>query len=631
MFIKKITRFNKGTSNTYITYRLVESFRLLGKPRHRNILDLGTLAGFPIEKYKALADRIEQLYSKQAELFENSDKEVEEMARFFYKRLIKKQLNKGEGIKRLKDSREGKDIEHDYQEVDLNSFESEDGREIGSEWLCTQAISELKLKELFIEKLGWSENRFNLGMLALLGSLIFHKSDSKTANWINENSGVEEIFPVEGKEVSRKQLYKIAKDIYFHKEAIEKHLMTTTRILLKLKPTVALYDLTNTYFAGRMKRSQNASFGQSKQKRNDCPQITLGVVTDEYAFCKYSEFFAGNIGEKTTLESIVKRLDDIGKEIGYEESPIVAIDAGIASEDNLIMLHQNNYDYICVSKSKHKELRQEIDDKKLVAFMSKSKETIYAQSFEHKLKYKEGEKTKQIEETVLYVETTPKKLKENAMLEQGKERFEKELNYIKESLSKKRGHKIIKSIYERIGRLKERYPSIHSCYEINIEDNGKIVTSITWKYKPKNQKEISSGSYFIRTTLLQKDEKTIWQLYHTLTEIEDVFRTLKSDLQMRPVFHQDDIPIEAHLFLSVLAYHIVNYIRHKLKTKNIHYRWSEIIRVMNTQKCVCNSVQRKDNKIIHLQTCTRPQLKAKEIYGAMGYKEMPFHRKKIIA
>ena len=112
--------------------------------------------------------------------------------------------------------------------------------------------------------------------------------------------------------------------------------------------------------------------------------------------------------------------------------------------------------------------------------------------------------------------------------------------------------------------------------------------------------------------------------------LESIFRTLKSDLNFRPVFHQKEINIESHLNLSVLAYFIVSFIRYRLKQNKIHHSWTEIVRIMNTQKCNINSMMNIKGEKILLKTCTRPQMKANEIYQAMKYKPMPFHRKTTI-
>ena len=136
---------------------------------------------------------------------------------------------------------------------------------------------------------------------------------------------------------------------------------------------------------------------------------------------------------------------------------------------------------------------------------------------------------------------------------------------IKESLAKEKWRKKLEKVWERIGRLKAKYPSIHRHYDIDIQADEKgIVTNIIWKHKPLENKE---GYYLLRTTLDQEDEQVQWTIYNTIREIEATFRTLKTDLDLRPVFHKTDEASMAHLHLGLLAYWVVNTIRYQLKQK----------------------------------------------------------------
>ncbi len=132
----------------------------------------------------------------------------------------------------------------------------------------------------------------------------------------------------------------------------------------------------------------------------------------------------------------------------------------------------------------------------------------------------------------------------------------------------------------------------------------------------------------IRTSIEANNEELLWKLYRTLGEIESSFKILKSDLDMRPIYHQKGENIEAHLNLAVLAYFIVSFIRHRLKQKGINHRWKEIVRLMSTQNCNINTIADSKKRIILLKTCTRAQPNVAQIYSAMNYKNIPFYRKK---
>ena len=137
----------------------------------------------------------------------------------------------------------------------------------------------------------------------------------------------------------------------------------------------------------------------------------------------------------------------------------------------------------------------------------------------------------------------------------------------------------------------------------------------------------SEGVYFLLTNLQEKDEKTMWNIYNTIREIEATFRTLKSDLSLRPIFHQKDENSMAHLFLSILAYTVVNTIRYKLKKHGIHYDWQNIVKIMNSQKVGTITMNQRNNKQINKRVCSIPSAGVQEIYTATGYKSMPFYQK----
>jgi transposase len=644
MFVKKITKRDKVTKNQYVTYRLVQSYRLAGKPRHRNVLDLGTLPGIPVSEHKALANRIEELLLNDSELFPIQDNKLEQTARLFYKKLLQKFDNPSSAISAIfgrsneSVNAEGTDGDkkqaQNFQEVDMNTFDNDESKNIGAEWLCKQAIDEIDLAGLLKDKLGFSDNKYALAMLALIGRLVYPGSDNKTADFLNENSGAGYFFRREDKIISRKQLSQISDELYSYKDEIERYLISRFRNLFNYKPCLLIYDLTNTHFEGRMQSSEKAGYGKNKQKRNDCPQITIALAIDEHGFAQHSRFYDGNIGETTTLEDII---NDLNANIpDYNESfastkPLIIMDAGIASEKNLVKIYKMGYDYMVVSRSEHTQIRRQVNQEGLITFKNKAQQDIHVQSFNNELKYQDNDLGQQvIKETLLYVRTPEKKQKEDSIINNKRKKFEEELAHFKKSINKLKTGKKAQDVYERIGRLKERYKKVHSCYQINLvpstTDSNKI-KDIEWEHVPANKKEQESGSYFIRTTLCDAKEQEIWQIYHKITEVEALFRILKEELKIRPVFHQLDGHIESHLFVCILALQVVLFIKTRLRNSGINYSWKEIMRIMQTQSYNTNMVERRDGANIIIRTCTRPTIKVRQILQAMSYKLVPFYRK----
>lgn len=607
MFIKAIPKTDKTTGKSYHYYRLCESYRLGDKVRHRNVLSLGTLVELVDKKeFKLLADRIEQLLGGKPSLFV-CPAGVEKLAQKFYRQIIDGQLV---------DRAMLPPTERNLQTVDLDSVAIENVREIGSEWMCLQAMNQLGLRQYF-EKAGFTPDDSNLSLLHIISRAVCPASEHATAEWLQDNTALGELMGIEAASVNHHKLYRISRLLYEHRDGIEQYLSRRTSELFDLQDKIILYDLTNTYFEGRKQSSQIAMFGNSKEKRKDAKLVTLALVVNIEGFVKYSKIYRGNIGETTTLEAMLNELSTQTSFTGRK--PMVVMDAGIATEDNLKMLRSKGYDYLCVTRSKLKDYMAVKDQGKPVIITDKRKSPV-----ELLLVEKEG-----IDDSLLYVRSERKAIKELSMNENFTSHFVTGLTQILQGIQNKGGTKKAEKVWERIGRLKEKYPSAHRFYDIQVSTEKGVVKNLTWnRIIPVSRK--AEGVYFLRTSLKEIDEVAFWNIYNTIREIESSFRTLKCDLEIRPVFHQSDENTMAHLFLAVLAYQMVNTIRYQLKAKNIHHDWSHIVRIMNTQKAATVTMQDKDDQKIYIRKCSKPEAKASEIYDALGYRHQPWIKKSVL-
>ncbi len=614
MFLKSSDKKEKNTGKTYRYYKLCESYRIGDKIRHRTLFILGKLDEITTNhERKLLADRIEQLLVGSNAMFSSGLPEnIEKLAMQFSSQIQRKGLYNS-AVKKNAGSIVP-DQKRDYQSVDLSSIEMEDVREIGIEWLCKQAIKELGLEAFLLES-GFTPFQAGTAMMHLISKASYPASEHKTAQWINDNSSVAELYGRQPSEVNRFQLYEASRMLYGKREVIEQYLSVKTNELFDLHDKIILYDLTNTYFEGRKTGSQVAKFHRSKEKRSDAKLVALALVVNIEGFVKYSRIYRGNIADCKTLEDTINHLSSRTSSTGRK--PIVVIDAGIATEDNLAMLRSNQYNYVCVSRSRLKDYQVTV--REMLHLEDKRGNPIDVQWVE-----KLGD-----QDQYLYVHSRNKALKEASMEEHFSHRYEEELDNVARAIHRKGGTKIYGKVMERIGRIKERYPSANKHYEIEVsQDNGKVV-EVTWKRKALPAPS-GDGTYFIRTNISQSDEALIWDIYNTIRQVEEAFRILKSDLSLRPVFHKSDENTIPHLFLGILAYMVVNTIRHRLKKKGIHHDWSNIVRIMNTQKAGTVTLEKQDGKKVHIRLCSKPTQGALEIYETMGYKPMPFHRKKFV-
>jgi hypothetical protein len=618
MFIKPLTKYNKTTGKHYTLYQLCESYRLDDRIRHRVIIGLGKLEEKldTVEKIKHLGRRIEEKLKGQNALPLNDDKKIEDLANYYYQEIKKKK-------------RYDFGPDSDWQTVKLSSIKNKDAREIGAEWLCKQAFDQLCIGKFLGKQKDWGQEDISLATTHIISRAVYPASELKTVSFIKENSAVCEITGYDREKVTKDKLYRISHSLYAVKDELENYLSKKTNELFDLDDSIILYDLTNTYFEGRMKDSKIAKFGRSKEKRKDAKLVVLAVVINKEGFLKYSNIFNGNIADSKTLETIV---DAISRKTSFtNRRPTVVMDAGIATEENLKMLKKKGYDYLCVSRSNLKNYQADTDSAPVIV-TDKRKQPIELRKVKAAPKSdKTGLGKKDNGDTYLWVKSQAKALKENSMNGLLSQRFEEGLQSIAQGINKKGGVKNLKRVYERLGRLKQKYPSVHRYYDITISDNGKgTATGIKYNHKTGEDANKKAGIYFLRTTLDVGDERTFWSIYNIIREIEYTFRVLKTDLDLRPIYHKDDDAVMAHLNLGLMAYWLVSTIRYQLKQKGYKSEWREIVRIMNTQKCVTTTMQNIDNETISIRQCTEPTVKTKEIYDLMGYKTMPFYRKKSV-
>ncbi len=608
MFIKPFPKYNLTTKRRYTIYKLCESYRFDGHTRHRVIIGLGKLDELPeVEQKKLLAKRIEEglKYGLDTICKESIDSKIEKLANYFYSEIKKRKRYDVGGEK------------GEWETVDMSTLKNKDANEIGGEWLCKQAFDQLGMGD-FLRQQNWTEEKISLATTHIICRAVYPASELKTVSYIKENSAISKIAGVRKDKITKDQLYSISHSLYAVKDKLERYLSKRTNELFDLEDKIILYDLTNTYFEGRMKNSKLAKFGRSKEKRKDARLVVLAVVINREGFLKYSNIFEGNMADSKTLETVVDALSS--RTSFTSRKPIVVMDAGIATDDNIAMLKRKGYDYLCVSRSNLKEYYADTNSEPVV-IKDKRNQSIEL------LKVK----TDKNDDHYLWVKSHAKALKENSMNGLFAQRFEEGIQNIKEGINKKGGTKKLDKVYERIGRLKQKYPSVHKYYEITVSDNGKgTVTSISCQHKTGEDPDKNAGLYFLRTSLDENDEKTLWFIYNIIREIEYTFRVLKTDLDLRPIYHKTDDASMAHLHLGLLAYWLVSTIRHQLKQKGFHSGWKEIVRIMNTQKCVTTSVENIRSQTISIRQCTEPNSKVKQIYDIMSYKHVPFWRKKSV-
>jgi len=599
MFIRTVQKRNKSHWIQYSCQQLVESIRTEKGVRQHLLLSLGRL-NLPKGDWPRLASRIESIVNGQQTLFAETP-EIEQLATEIAKRFV---IRSG-----------GHAVEPDigaehFETIDVQSLKNFRIRQIGAEYLGLDFFQKLQLPEC-LTACGFSKRQLEIAILLIIGRLVHPGSERHLFGWAQHISGLDDLLKTNFDQLSLNSLYKVSDLLFQNKTKIEAHLRARENDLFSLNETIILYDLTNTYFEGRALQNRKAKFGRSKEKRSDCRLLTLGLVIDGQGFAKASQVFAGNQSEPQTLLDMIQALhhnDPTGA-----QKPTVVIDAGIATEENLALI-EGKYHYIVVSRSK-----MAVPDSQACIVLKETKDNKI-----------EATRICGDDEVFLYCKSRRKQQKECSMQSRLEQHFEEQLTRLSKSIHKKGCTKRYDKVLQRLGRLKEKYKQISRFYQIDVAEKDGFASRISWQYLKEQSDQRFAGAYFLRTDRVDLSEKEIWSIYAMLTQLEDAFRTLKSDLLLRPVFHQKEQRSDAHIFITLLAYHLLHSIRTYLKQKDIHLNWRQIRDRMSTHCRVTNRLTTKAGHTLFIRKCSEPEEFHKTIYDALGLANNPCKTRKHI-
>ena len=426
-------------------------------------------------------------------------------------------------------------------------------------------------------------------MGAMVGRLARPGSERATWGWLRRRSGLGELLEVDFESLSLMQMYRASDALMKHREAIERQLFSRAMGLFDLEPTVTLFDLTNTFVEGAARDQPKAERGHSKDKRSDCRLLTLGLVLDGAGFERRSKVFAGRVDEPQTLEGMLERLE-------APRGALVVMDRGVATEDRIGWLREEGYRYLVASR----QGRRQFDAEAAVTVETASKAPLQL----HKEISDDGQEVR------LYCRSQQRAEKEKGILERFSRRFEQGLTRLSEGLSRPRTHKGVEKVRERIGRLKEQSRGVGQHYSIEVltDESGRKATAVSWKRQPRQDSMATHpGVYCLRSNQTDWDEESLWRTYTTLTDVEAVFRSLKSELGLRPIYHHKPVRSEGHLFLTVIAYQLVQVIRKRLKQRGEASSWTTLRRILEGQQRVTVTFRRKDGRTLHVRKATRAE------------------------
>ena len=599
MFIRQTKTRSSIKGESYFTYRLVASERVGSQVRQKTLLNLGSTFPLSKDQWPLLCSCIERNLSQKPVLIFESDA-IEKLATLYSGRLVAASAQPSDA-----------DSGSDYQEVDTNSIELSRPRSVAVEHVGLAAMESLNFEEL-LASIGMNRPQRMSAIGSIIGRMAQPASEDATFKWLKNNSSLSELLEYDFETMSRMRLYRVSDQLIRNRELIEQGLFRRIEDMFSLETTVTLFDLTNTYFEGDVAGNDKAKHGHCKSKRTDCPLVTLAVILDSSGFIRRSQMFEGNVAESTTLEGMLK-------ELNAPKGALVIMDRGIATQKNVDWMIENGYRYLVVSRERNRQFDE-----------SQAVETITAQEDSIKLQRVLSEDGQEVR---LYCYSEGREKKESAITGRFAKLFEEGLAKIIESLTKPHGRKTVEQVNERIGRLKAKCRGIAQHYEIELskDEKEKLVTAITWSKVPKEGTAVTHpGVYCLRSNETSWDEAKLWHTYTMLTDLESVFRSLKSELGLRPVFHKTEERTEGHLFITVLAYQFVQVLRRKLKSKGNKLGWTSLRNILSVQQRVTVSFKQKDGRTFNIRKATKAEKELQDIYTALGISATPGGTKKLI-
>ena len=603
MFIRQTKTSSSSSGKAYFTYRLVTSECIGKKVRQKTLLNPGRHFDLPREQWPQLCLRLDNILSGQTTLFD-TNKAIEQAAQHMYS-----QLMAGNALQKKDNSRPEVT---DFQEVDVDSIEVIKPRSVAAEHVCLEALRELNLPAI-LDEAGFNTPQKAAALGNIVGRMCEPRSEWATSKWLANRSALGELIDFDFESMPPIQLYRASDLLLKNKALIEQRLFERVQSIFGFTPTVTLYDLTNTYFEGQ--GGGKAKRGRSKEKRNDCPLLTLGLTLDASGFIRNSQVFDGNVSEGSTLEGMLEKLN-------APEGALVVMDAGIASEKNITWLAEKGYKYLVVSRQRKRTFEME----KALSIQTASDDAV------HLHREEVPGQDPDTGEVKLYCWSEQRAQKDAAIDQHFRERFEEELTGIAAGLQKKGYTKKRDRLNERIGRLKERFKRISSHYRIELtgNDSAETVSELNWYYEPSpTSKQNHPGVYCLRSNQTDWDAETLWRTYTMLTDLESVFRSLKSELGLRPVYHRKEERCDGHLLITTLAYQAVQVVRRRLKEQGISESWSLLRDHFSTQRRVTATFKQKDGQTLHVRKATLPEEPLLKIYQILGLDTNPGGIKKM--
>ena len=520
MFLRPNHRSKDGKEHTY--WSLVESVRTPDGPRQRTVCHLGELNGSDHARWL----RTVEVFNEQGE---------------------------AQQLKLFPSHIEAPADDPQVARVRINRVRLERTRQFGACYLGLELWGRLELDRFFEQTIDddaadvpWSR----VAALLAINRLCAPGSELAIEQRWYPSTALDDLLGIEDGKINDTRLYRCLDGILAHKRKLERHLKDRYGALFGAEFDVLLYDLTSTYVEGAAEKNPMMRRGYSRDHRPDCEQLIIALIVNSEGFPFSYETFDGNRADVSTMEAILRMVE---RKYGKARR-IWVMDRGIVSEENLAAIRKRGGHYLVgTPRSQMKQFEAELlkDDWARVRPEVEVKKVAITPG----------------EETYILCRTAGRKEKEKAIRNRFSSSMETALKGLEKSIALGR-LKDRNKMERRLGKMQARHPSVNDLYEVSFRDTAEGVR-LTWQMKEdrKSWRESREGAYLLRTNLQAGTAEELWSKYMQLTEAEASFRALKGELSIRPLFHQVERRVKAHVMVAFLGYALWVTLKHLLKRR----------------------------------------------------------------
>jgi transposase len=574
------TKFIKSTA----LVQLVESYRNTeGLPRQRIVVSLGDAAIPDVDKTR-IARAVEAHMAGSVGLFAE---DLSQEAASWVTRIISL----------LGRSKSAKPVASETVDgVILDQIQTGNLAQLGPELVAMEAWKDLGLSAV-IAGLGFNASQIATAQLMIANRLIEPLSEWALIAWA-QRTALPELLDVRLSKSTKDRLYLTSDALLAGKKSIETHLRQSEADLFSLNRSIVLYDVTNTHFEGLCSNNPKAHHGKNKQKRNDCPQVAVGIAFDEKGLPLAHEVFEGHIADAKTLETLLARLEI--PEGGLK--PVVILDAGFASKETLAAIKSRGYSYLVnITRGSRAKYAKE--------FKKDGFEQLPGRKTDQKVEVRKIADPDDAGSQLVLCRSAQRCLKEEAMISKAEARFLADAKSLSDRIEKG----LLKKsdlIERKIGELQKKHARVRRFY--TLKHSGGQLEVVRDEEKMTQALDLC-GDYVLKTDQTLGAPQ-LWSLYMTLLKAEDGFALLKGTLGLRPNYHQLEDRVDGHIFISVLAFHLLSWVRQKFEAAGDMREWKTIRRLLSTHSLVSTWLPLSDGRTVHIRKASVPDPEQVQVY-----------------